>query len=1519
MFQNCPAEVVEQFWDYINNVPFIRWMISPDRPLVSELPRDSQGKVTIDVTKPPILEKSSFFNQTAVVWQETGKYINLKPNRNPNSEFGKWIREERRRGWNGYVNPNTGMWVTGDHYWMLNYCPMHLVVKRDDGFEMRTTRHPGFWDGQFLLSHYVLQARQNKKHADALASRGKGKTSLGAGMLSKRFEIGEFEDNTEEVQCMVTATDRTKLIGTNQILSVFMDNIDFCAKNTQFASRRLKSSMQELVWQSGYKKSGSDVAYGSKNSVSGIITGVNQDKLNGSRGVLYLIEEAGIFKNLREMYSMIRPSVEQGSSVFGEIYLYGTAGDDQSDFAAFSEMFYSPDGYNLYGIENVYDKEGQGGRYCGFFYPAYMNYDDTCIDENGNSDVTKALLMICYDRYKVKYGSSDINTLTKRISQYPVTPQEAIIRSRGNMFPVTELNNRLNQLDNNPNEYDDVYVGELYQDKDGSVEFKPTGDMPIRDFPTDDNKVLGALEIYEMPQKNSEGKIPYDRYGFGCLKEGEMVNTEDGLKRVEDITLQDRLINIEGRFVDIINLQRYYNENPVYKVKLFSVYNSTTFSEEHPIYCATPKIRYHHASIAKREGVPYRYLTYDFQFRKVKDLKVGDVVKSPNVYRKEKSFMQYWVDEARVDRKIENPLDKGGFWWLLGLIIGDGWASKDGCNIHICFNAREKQYIEQAKYIVENLLGRSFTLAKDRETCIEYQFCCQTLNAFIKKHIGCGAGNKQLAEWIKYIPEVLKKQLILGYLASDGSVTGNQVEFVSISLKLLCDMQDILFSIGIVSGVSRMKHYKQKEIVGNAVKQTKEKYHLRVDRTHAQIMKAWNPDDLKLSRCAAIELCVAHNYKRVWISDDLNYIYFKVASVEIEPYIGTVYNFECSTHTFMCNYIPTHNCDPFDDDESGTMSLGSIFVMDFWTDRIVAEYTGRPPFANDLYEKVRLLCLFYNMKGLYENNLKGIFSYFSMRNCTYMLADTPEYLRDRQLITSIGYGNKGKGCRATTPIIKAGFRMIRDWLLKPVTRIEQDAQNNEVEVTVPNLYNIRCRALLKELIQWNPYNNFDRCVLGDTQIQTTNGIKKIKDITLGDPVLTVSGEYNNVCQLHRNPFSGTMYRFRAMGDYRLVNCTYNHPIACRHREVSPKGKDYMRDRNKLSAPEYKEAQYITRDDFLLIPKRANLPPCLLSDDKLYLLGWYIADGNVSSGNNVMFSLQEDQYEIAKEIKRLLNKYWARDYTFVEEKTRQRKDSTIIQPAYNRRGHVEARIFKSYTRYKGDRVHCWNVCIASKDAQEFFITYGGGPNNKDIAESLYNTKGLMPLIRGLFEGDGHYRCDVRCDGSLRNSLELSSIYEKLIHKVRQILVDEGIWSTVRKIKKRGLMSKEQYSLNIVNKHVIPIIEGSLKFKQVVPKHSRTTKENYFEDDWGFWVKPKDIAFYEYSGDVYNIGVENDHSYCANGIATHNCMALVQLMLYREEKMILYQGDMKRQETKSTGIAADSYWTRNYHRKDAMWRE
>ena len=681
--EKYPAEVQEQFWDFLNNVPFIRWMVSPDRPLVSQLPRDSEGRAIIDITHPPILEDSDYFRPSALAFKSNkGRYTTLRPNANPNSDFGKWLYSQRERGWNGYCNPTTGMWVTGDYYWMLNFCPMHLV-ENENGIDIRTVAHPRFWDGQFLMSHYFLQARTHGHHAAELASRGKGKTSFGGGLLAKRCIIGESENNKTEVQCMVTAVDRTKLMDTNQILRVFKDNLDHCAKYTQFASHRLKSSDQEMEWKMGFKKAGSEVEYGSKNSVSGIITGVNQDKLNGSRGVLYLIEEAGIFKNLTSMYNMIRPSVEHGSKVFGEIFAYGTAGDDQSDFTAFAEMFYSPEGYNLEPLDNVFDKEGQGRKKCCFFFPAYLNYDESCIDKNGNSDVSKALLMILYDRYKVKYGTTDINTIVKRISQYPIVPQEAMLRSHGNIFPVTELNERLNQLDNDPNAFDDVYVGELVQDnKTGEVKFNPTIDLPIRDFPTKDNKVKGALEIFEMPKKNGEGKIPAGRY--------------------------------------------------------------------------------------------------------------------------------------------------------------------------IC------------------------------------------------------------------------------------------------------------------------------------------------------------------------------------------------------------------------------SADPYDADCSNTMSLGSLHIMDLWTDMLAAEYTGRPAFAEDFYEICRLLCLFYNCKCMYEQNVMGMFSYFSSHNAIHLLAETPEYLVQRNMISSIGYGNKSVGIRATTPIINGAFKMIQTWLRKPVVVIVTDAEGNNSEVTIPNLYRIKNRALLKELVLWNPNGNFDR-------------------------------------------------------------------------------------------------------------------------------------------------------------------------------------------------------------------------------------------------------------------------------------------------------------------------------------------------------------------------------------------------------------------------------------------------------------
>ena len=62
---------------------------------------------------------------------------------------------------------------------------------------------------------------------------------------------------------------------------------------------------------------------------------------------------------------------------------------------------------------------------------------------------------------------------------------------------------------------DDTYIGNLVLNKEGKVEFRPSSDLPIRDFPLKDNKAKGAIEIFQMPEKNREGKVYSNRYIIG--------------------------------------------------------------------------------------------------------------------------------------------------------------------------------------------------------------------------------------------------------------------------------------------------------------------------------------------------------------------------------------------------------------------------------------------------------------------------------------------------------------------------------------------------------------------------------------------------------------------------------------------------------------------------------------------------------------------------------------------------------------------------------------------------------------------------------------------------------------------------------------------------------------------------------------------------------------------------------------------------------------------------------------------
>jgi len=164
--------------------------------------------------------------------------------------------------------------------------------------------------------------------------------------------------------------------------------------------------------------------------------------------------------------------------------------------------------------------------------------------------------------------------------------------------------------------------------------------------------------------------------------------------------------------------------------------------------------------------------------------------------------------------------------------------------------------------------------------------------------------------------------------------------------------------------------------------------------------------------------------------------------------------------------------DPYDDDESETTSLGSMFILDTVTDRIVAEYTGRPTTAKEYYANCHKILKYYNAICNYENDKKGFFAYMENNNGLYHLAENPQILKSMDMIKPNYFGNKLKGTNSGAKVNAFGRSLYADWLREPSYGAELDEEGNHK--VIPNLYQIRSIGLIQESIAWNPEGNFDR-------------------------------------------------------------------------------------------------------------------------------------------------------------------------------------------------------------------------------------------------------------------------------------------------------------------------------------------------------------------------------------------------------------------------------------------------------------
>lgn len=449
--------------------------------------------------------------------------------------FDYWT-EQLRRCTEGYSVG--GVKITGDHYGYLNFNRIKLTT--DDRQENVTKKRiigkkiltfPDFWDGDYeyfwikeIARNGISEENYNKLSLSVkikLEHLVGGKNLCVAKARRKGFSyknswIATNVYNTIKNSVSIIAAYEKKYLYPKGTMSMVSDNLDFLNEFTGWAKKRDFINIREHK-RASYKftdERGNIIEKGFKSEVIALSFMDNPDAARGKDANLVLIEEGGVFDNLKASYSALEPLTRSGTVQTGQIILFGTGGDMEKGTVDFEDMFYDPESYNMIAVENKWD-EDLNNTFCSYYFPDKKNKDGF-IDKDGNSDEDGAERYEQIKRELLRKTAKDKKVLDRHIVEYSNKPKETFLRIKGNIFPIIDLQKILGTLEGKKDEQN-YWIGNLIQNVDGKIEWEADSKLsPILDFPIKDKTrdTTGCVIIYEQPLEYPDG-IPHGMYIAG--------------------------------------------------------------------------------------------------------------------------------------------------------------------------------------------------------------------------------------------------------------------------------------------------------------------------------------------------------------------------------------------------------------------------------------------------------------------------------------------------------------------------------------------------------------------------------------------------------------------------------------------------------------------------------------------------------------------------------------------------------------------------------------------------------------------------------------------------------------------------------------------------------------------------------------------------------------------------------------------------------------------------------------------
>jgi Fe-S cluster assembly protein SufB len=382
------------------------------------------------------------------------------------------------------------------------------------------------------------------------------------------------------------------------------------------------------------------------------------------------------------------------------------------------------------------------------------------------------------------------------------------------------------------------------------------------------------------------------------------------------------------------------------------------------------------------------------------------------------------------------------------------------------------------------------------------------------------------------------------------------------------------------------------------------------------------------------------------------------------------------------------------------------------------------------------------------------------------------------------------------------------------------------------------------------------CFVKGTKVEAEDGLVAIEDIQKGEFVKTHLGRYRQVYHTQVRPYSGKLFTVQLRGDTTTkTQVTSEHPYL-----VVPRQK--ANQRNSTWKPTWVPISQVKSGDYACIPvdyqveeQRVVIQEVLMgagrhgfhvepvevpsTSDFFRLVGYYLAEGSISSGHYLNFSFSSQEREYIDDVKNLLKK------VFGEERV-----------------HESVHL----------KNHGTSVVVRSTKLCRIFEQFGTSCDTKVISEWMLKEsfEKQKELIKGWFFGDGSYYQKMNSHG-LKESIRFSTTSEVLARQGRSLLARLGVASSINVQDRSNQSRKKMYVLGVGGEY-LSICGEFLGLNISTQLNGRKRATSYHLDQKYLYVPIKILDAQDVKElPVYNFSVQEDESYLVGGAAVHNCTA------------------------------------------------